>query len=321
MPELGYKLSSEEFGPRELVQQAQRAEEVGFTFAFISDHYHPWTDAQGQSPFVWSVIGAVAQATQRLKVGTGVTCPTVRIHPAILAQAAATTAAMMPGRFLFGIGSGEALNEHILGDRWPPAPIRIQMMEEAVEVIRLLWQGGSQDFYGEFYTVENAQLYTLPDELPPIMVAAEGPIAAATAGRIGDGLVTTSPNKEAIQRFNEAGGAGKPIYAEITVCWAESEVEAQKTAHKVWPNAAIVGQLSQDLPTPAHFEQAAKMVTEEDVAEKVICGPDAQKHIEGIKEYFDGGVTHLWVHQIGPDQEGFFRFYKREILLELGRMG
>ncbi len=316
MAQIGYKLSSEEHPPLALVRNARRAEEAGFPFAMISDHFHPWVDKQGQSPFVWAVIGGIAAATERLRLGTAVTCPTVRIHPAIIAQAAATAAAMLPDRFVFGIGSGEALNEHILGDRWPPAPVRIAMMEEAVEVIRLLWQGGMQDFDGEFYTVENARLYTLPDTLPPIIVAAEGPIASTTAGRIGDGLITTSANKEAIQTFKAEGGAGKPIYAEISVCWAPTEAEARRTAFEWWPNAAITGELAQILPVPAHFEQAAKMVTEADVAESVICGPDTKRHLEGIQKYVDAGVDHIIVHQVGPDQEGFIEFYEREVLPE-----
>jgi G6PDH family F420-dependent oxidoreductase len=317
MVEIGYKLSSEEHAPNDLVEQARRAEEVGFTFAVIADHYHPWVDRQGQAAFVWSVLGAVAHATSHLRVATGVTCPTVRIHPAIIAQAAATVAAMMPGRFMLGVGSGENLNEHILGDRWPPADVRLEMLEEAVSVIRLLWQGGSQDHHGRHYTVENARVYSLPDELPPILVAASGPRAAEAAGRFGDGFVGTSPKAELLEKFDAAGGAGKPRYGEVGVCWAGDEAEARRTAHAYWPNAAIKGELSQELPTPTHFEQAAGMVTEDDVAETVVCGPDPERHLEGIQEYVDAGYTHVWVHQIGPDQEGFFRFYEREVLPKL----
>jgi coenzyme F420-dependent glucose-6-phosphate dehydrogenase len=317
MVEVGYKLSSEEHAPNDLVQHARRAEEVGFTFAMIADHYHPWVDRQGQAAFIWSVLGAVAHATDRLRVGTGVTCPTVRVHPAIIAQAAATVTAMMPGRFMLGVGSGENLNEHILGDRWPPADIRLQMLEEAIQVIRLLWQGGSQDHHGRYFTVENARVYTLPDRPPPILVAASGPRAAELAGRIGDGFVGTASNKETLQAFEAAGGAGKPRYGEVTVCWAADEAEARRTAHEYWPNAAIKGELSQELPTPRHFEQAAGMVTEDDVAQTVICGPDPERHLAEIKEYADTGYTHVWVHQVGPDQEGFFRFYEREVLPKL----
>src|SRR5438093_7201910 len=168
MVEIGYALSSEEHGPQELVQFARTAEEAGFTFALISDHFHPWIDRQGQSPFVWSVVGGIAQATQRLRLGTGVTCPTIRTHPAIVAQAAATSAVMMDGRFFLGVGTGEELNEHVLGDRWPGPRERLELLEEAIEVIRLLWEGGYQSHYGEHYTVEQARIYDVPDEPPEI---------------------------------------------------------------------------------------------------------------------------------------------------------
>jgi coenzyme F420-dependent glucose-6-phosphate dehydrogenase len=316
MAEIGYALSSEEHAPNDLVKHARRAEEVGFTFALISDHFHPWVDSQGHSPFVWSVIGAIAHATERLRLGTGVTCPLIRIHPAIVAQAAATAAALMPGRFFLGVGTGENLNEHILGDRWPPYEVRRAMLGEAVEIIRLLWQGGQQSFHGTYYTVENARVYTLPDQPPPIMVAAGGAQAAEMAGRIGDGLIGTSPEAEVLKSFDQAGGAGKPRYGQVTVCWAEDEAAARRTAYEIWPNAANQGELSQELPTPGHFEQVAKMVSAEQVAESVICGPDPRRHTESIRKYVDAGYDHIYIHQVGPDQEGFFRFYQQHILPE-----
>lgn len=318
MVEIGYALSSEEHRPKDLVRYAQRAEEAGFPFALISDHYHPWIDCQGQSPFVWSVIGGIAHTTDHLRLGTGVTCPIMRIHPAIIAQAAATPASMMPGRFFLGVGTGENLNEHILGDHWPPADIRLEMVKEAVEIIRLLWQGGTQSYWGNYYTVENARIYTLPDELPPIMVAASGPKAAEAAGSIGDGFVSTAPEGELIERFKAGGGGSKPRYGQLTVCWARTESEARRTAYEWWPNAGIKGELSQELPTPAHFEQACGLVKEEDVAGKIICSPDPDRHIAAIKKFVDAGYDHVYIHQVGPDQEGFFRFYEREILPEFG---
>jgi coenzyme F420-dependent glucose-6-phosphate dehydrogenase len=316
MAEIGYAISSEEHAPNDLVKNARRAEEVGFTFALISDHFHPWVDKQGHSPFVWSVIGAIAHATERLRLGTGVTCPLIRIHPAIIAQAAATAAAMMPGRFFLGLGTGENLNEHILGDRWPPYEVRREMLEEAVEIIRLLWQGGQQSYHGAYYTVENARLYTLPDQPPPIMVAAGGSQAAELAGQIGDGLIGTSPEVEVLRAFEQSGGARKPRYGQVTVCWAQDEATARRMAYEIWPNAANQGELSQELPTPAHFEQAAKMVTEEQVAKSVICGPDPQRHIEALRKYIDAGYDHVYVHQVGRDQEGFFKFYQQQVLPE-----
>jgi coenzyme F420-dependent glucose-6-phosphate dehydrogenase len=314
MLEIGYALSSEEHKPNDLVRNAVRAEKAGFSFATISDHFHPWIDQQGQSPFVWAVIGAIAYETERLHLGTGVTCPMIRTHPAIIAQAAATAAAMMPGRFFLGVGTGENLNEHILGDRWPPHEVRTGMLEEAVEVIRLLWQGGMQSHYGEYYAVENARIYTLPDPLPPIHVAASGPKAAAAAGQFGDGLITTSADRELLQTFEKAGGKGKPKYGKMTVCWAASEKEARKTAHRMWPTAGLKGEAQQELPVPAHFEQLAQLVTEDQVAEVVICGPDGDRHLEKIREFAEAGFTHVAIHQVGPDQEGFFRFYEKEIL-------
>jgi len=314
MTEFGYALSSEEHTPNDLVQHARRAEEAGFSFALISDHYHPWIDRQGHSPFVWSVLGGIAQATSRLRLGTGVTCPTIRIHPAIIAQAAATVAAMMPGRFFLGVGTGENLNEHILGDRWPPHDVRLDMLEEAIMVIRQLWQGGTQSHYGRYYTVENARLYTLPKSPPQIMVGASGPRAAELAGRVGDGLISTAPDPEIIRSFADAGGAGKPRYAQLTVCWADDEATARRTAYEIWPNAGVKGELSQELPTPAHFEQAAKMVSEADAVEQIICGPDPERHITAIQKYIDAGYDHVYIHQIGPDQAGFCQFYAQQIL-------
>jgi coenzyme F420-dependent glucose-6-phosphate dehydrogenase len=313
VPEIGYALSSEEHPPSDLVALATRAEETGFTFALISDHFHPWTDSQGESPFVWAVIGGIAQATENLRLGTGVTCPTVRTHPAIIAHAAATAGAMMPGRFFLGLGTGENLNEHILGDAWPSPDERLELLEEAIEVIRLLWQGGYQTHRGEHFVVEQARIYTLPDPLPPIVVAASKQLAAELAGR-NDGLVGVAPDAEVLEAFESAGGKGKPRYGQVTLCWAESEEEAKRTAYEVWPNAAAKGDLSQELPLPLHFEQAAEMVTPDDVAESVVCGPDPGPVLEQIDQYERAGYDHVYLHQVGRDQEGFFRFAEREIL-------
>lgn len=311
--QFGYGLSSEEHPPKELVGNAARAEELGFSFASISDHFHPWTRHQGHSPMVWAVVGAIATATERLRLGTGVTCPTVRTHPAIIAHAAATAACLMPGRFFLGVGSGEALNEHVHGDRWPPAPLRLSMLEEAVRVIRLLWEGGSKDHHGTHYTVEDATIFDLPDERPEIIAAASGPQAATVAARIGDGMWSVSPDQESVETFEGEGGAGKPKYAQVIVCWADDEDEARQTALSEWPNVAITGQLTQDLRTPELFEQATEMVTEEQVAAKVACGPDVGRHVEHVQKYVDAGFTHLYLQQVGSDQDGFFRFWEQEL--------
>ncbi len=261
MTTFGYALASEEHAPLDLVRNAQRAEELGFSFVSISDHYHPWVSAQGHSAFVWSVVGGVAATTERIELGIGVTCPIVRIHPAVVAHAAATSATMLPGRFFLGVGTGEALNEHVLGDRWPPPDIRLGMLEEAVAVMRRLWEGGTVDHHGPYYTVENARLFDVPDTPPPVIVSAFGPAAVELAARIGDGFWVTSPQKESLDAYGEAGGTG-PRYGEVTICWAEDEATARRTAYQQWPNAGVKGQLAQDLPTPTHFEQAAEMVTE-----------------------------------------------------------
>ncbi len=316
--EIGYALSSEEHAPLDLVRNATRAEEAGFAFSLISDHYHPWIDRQGENPFVWSVIGAIAASTRSTRLGTGVTCPLIRIHPAIVAQAAATAAAMMPGRFFLGVGTGENLNEHILGDRWPSTRERREMLEEAIDVMRLLWKGDLCSFEGKHYRVDNARLYTLPDEPIPVVVAAGGVEAAKLAARAGDGLVSTVPDAEISASYRDAGGSG-PAYGMLTVCWAANEGEARATALEWWPNGALKGPLGQELPLPSHFEQAAAMVDEESIAEAIICGPDPKAHLSAIREFAEAGFDHVYVHQVGPDQNGFIDFYKREVLGEAGR--
>ena len=316
--EIGYALSSEEHPPLDLVRDARRAEEVGFEFALVSDHFHPWIDRQGHSPFVWGVVGAVAASTKRLRLGTGVTCPTIRIHPALVAQAAATAGALMPGRFFLGVGTGENLNEHILGDRWPSPDERQEMLTEAVAIIRGLWEGGLFSFDGAHYTVDRARIYTLPDEQVPIVVAASGTEAARLAGEIGDGLVSTAPKQELVETFLEAGGNG-PRYGQLTVCWAKSEVDARRTALEWWPNAGLKGPLSQELALPSHFEAVSSMVTEDEIAKQIPCGPDLDSHLEQIQSFADAGFDHVYVHQIGPDQAGFLDVY-RDVLVEARKL-
>ncbi len=317
--EIGYALSSEEHPPDKLLRFAQQAENTGFSFALMTDHFHPWTDSQGQSPFVWSVLGAIGSQT-KFRIGTGVTCPIIRTHPAIIAHAAATMEAMFPGRFILGLGTGENLNEHIVGQGWPETEIRQERLEEAVQVIRLLWQGGNRSHHGRHYTVQNARLYTLPDPLPPLYVAAGGPKSAELAARVGDGLIGTDSDAELIRKFDAAGGKGKPRYGEVTVCWAKDEKSARKTAHERWPTAAMESSLAWELPLPAHFEAVAQLVTEDQVAEAITCGPDADAHVRAIREYADAGYDHVCVSQAGPDQEGFLRFYEREVLPKLAKL-
>ena len=311
---IGYFLSSEEYTPAELIAQAKAAERAGFSALWISDHYHPWVDAQGQSPFVWSVIGALSQVTERMTVTTGVTCPTVRIHPAIIAQAAATPAAMLPGRFQLGVGSGEALNEHILGDAWPEAEVRQEMLEESIEVMRGLWEGKQFSHYGPHYAVENARIYTLPDAPPDIIVSGFGPKSVDLAARVGDGYCTVGPDKESVDRFRAGGGGDKIVQGGTKVCFGPDEQECVKTVHRLWPNEALPGELAQILPQPAHFEQATELVTEEMIAESTPCGPDVDKIVETFQAFADAGFDELYVQQIGPRQEEFFEMLKRDVL-------
>jgi G6PDH family F420-dependent oxidoreductase len=317
----GYTLSSEEHTPTDLVRNARRAEEVGFDFVSISDHFHPWVSAQGHSPFVWSVLGAIGATTERIQVGVGVTCPIMRIHPAVIAQATATTQLLLDGRFVFGVGTGEALNEHILGQRWPAPEVRREMLEEAVDLIRQLWTGETVDHRGQFYEVENAKLFDPPGEAPPIIVSGFGPKAVELAAKIGDGYWGTSPEGELLETYEQHGGTG-PRYAQLNLCWGKDEAAARKLAYEIWPNAGVPGQLSQDLPTWTHFEEASQMVSEEEATKSTPCGPELQPVLDSVQQYLDAGYDHLYFHQIGPDQEGFFTFWTEELqpaLQDLGR--
>ena len=311
MAELGYFLSSEEHGPRQLMQYAQMGERAGLSDILISDHYHPWTERQGESPFVWSVIGAIAASTN-CRVTTGVTCPTVRTHPAIIAQAAATSALLLRGNFVLGVGSGEALNEHILGDRWPEAPIRLEMLEEAIDIMRNLWRGQFVSHHGKHYTVENAKIYSAPQAEIPVYVSGFGPKATCLAAKVGDGYVNTSPSRDAIHTYRDEGGRG-PAIAAVKVCWGPDEGASKKLAYDLWKTTGAPGELNQELPMPGHFEQAAELVTEDQVAGSIPCGPDPERHATAIGEYIDAGYDKVYVSQIGDDQAGFLQFFSKEI--------
>lgn len=315
--EIGYKLSAEDHDAPTLVAEARTAEERGLTFAMISDHYLPWNYQQGESPFVWSVLGGIATTTDRLKLLTGVTCPTVRIHPAIVAQAAATIDTMMPGRFWLGVGSGENLNEHILGGRWPPASVRHEMLEEAIGLIRRLLAGEEVTAHGRHYTVENAQLPSRTEEPPLILVAAGGAKALQLARDHGDGLITIDPDAEQVRDFHAGGDHARQVVGEIKVSYGPDEAAAVRNAMRWWPNAALTGELGQELPHPRHFEQAAKLLTESQIAEAVVCGPDPDRHAEALRAFADAGFTHLAVHQVVPDVDGFWDFYSDEVLPRL----
>jgi G6PDH family F420-dependent oxidoreductase len=319
---IGYFLSSEEWGPQDLVAQSVKAQDAGFDGLWISDHYHPWNDEQGHSPFVWSTIGAIAQATSGMKVTTAVTCPTIRIHPAIIAEAAATCAVMLDGNFCLGLGSGEALNEHIVGGRWPEADERLEMLEEAVDVIRTLWRGGAHDHRGRHYRIvisgfgpKSIELAAQPDDAGAARFGEAG--CRARGMPAGDGYCTVGPDAESVKSFRSQARNGQLVQGGLKVCWDRDESEAVKTVHRLWPNEGLPGELAQILPTPEHFEQASELVTEEMLAEQVPCGPDVERHVEAITTYADGGFDELYVNQIGPEQDAFFEAYRAHILLRV----
>ena len=318
---IGYFLSCEEYGPAELLDQARWAEQAGFESLWISDHFHPWNDEQGESPFVWSVIGAISSVCS-LPITTAVTCPTVRQHPVLVAQAAATSALLTGGRFVLGVGSGEALNEHVTGARWPAVGVRLDMLEEAVEVMRALWTGSYVDHHGPHYTVENARLYSRPEQPVPVYVSAFGGRAAEVAGRIGDGFVTTSPDVDLIDAFRTAGGRGKPISAGYKVCWGPDDERCIDTAHRLWANSGLPGELAQILPSPAHFEQACQLVTRDATRDSIAYGADVDRHVAAFRPFADAGVDEVHIAQMGgreadTNAEGFFAFYRDKVLPQL----
>ncbi|HEX7187123.1 MAG TPA: TIGR03557 family F420-dependent LLM class oxidoreductase [Actinomycetes bacterium] len=312
---IGYFLSSEELDPATLVEQAQLAEQAGFEALWISDHYHPWNDEQGQSPFVWGVIGAISQAC-RLPVTTAVTCPTVRIHPAVVAQAAATAAVQLEGRFTLGVGTGEALNEHILGDRWPTEEVRLEMLEEAVEVMRELWAGDFVYHHGKHYTVENARIYTRPETPPPVFVSAFGPKSFDLALRLGDGFITTAPDAEHVQEWKSKTD-DKPTQVGYKVCAAPTADEGVDIAHRLWRNSGLPGELAQVLPSPKHFEQASELVTRDMTSESTTCGVDVDAHVQAFRPYADAGFDEVYISNMGPHHRMFFDLYRDEVLPRL----
>lgn len=316
MTKYGLTLSSEEHPPGKLVEMARAAEEAGFDFVSISDHFHPWISEQGHSPFVWSVLGAIATSTESIEVGVGVTCPTVRIHPIVNAQAAATTAMLFDGRFTWGVGSGEALNEHVTGTRWPPADIRLEMLEEAIDLIRAAWKGDSLTHRGTYYTVEDATIFDLPDFDIPLLVSAFGEGSARLAAEKGDGLWTTGLPKDVISEYQSAGGDG-PIWSQLSLCWDPDRDAAVEKAHRIWPNTALTGQLAQDLRTVGHFEQAVEMVDASDIEQAMPCGPDPEPILESIRGAVDLGIDHIYLHQIGDPLDGFLDFWTDEIKPEI----
>lgn len=312
MLKLGYKLMSEEHGPRALVRNAQAAEDAGFDFAAISDHFFPWLEEQGHAPLAWSVLGAAAQATSRLGLMTAVTCPTMRYHPAIIAQGAATVAILSDGRFTLGLGAGERLNEHIVGAGWPGRVERHERLVEALDIIQGLLSGELKNYRGRHLTLDHAWLFDRPDKKPPVIVAAGGPDAAHIAGDKADGLIATEARKDLIAAYAKAGGKG-PRYCEIAMCYAASEDAAKATAHKYFRWSAAGWPVMAELPDPEGFAAASKSVTQDDIAKTVNCGPAADVHLKAIGKYVTAGFDHIILTQVGPQQAEFIAFFEKEL--------
>jgi G6PDH family F420-dependent oxidoreductase len=309
---VGFKLIAEAFSPTEIVAQAVRAEEAGFEFVEVSDHFHPWVSEHQHSGFAFSMLAAAAARTSTIELATGVTCPFIRYHPAVVAQAAATTALLSDGRFTLGIGAGERLNEHVVGAGWPPVSVRHEMLREALEIIRLLWSGGYQSYDGKHLKLEDARVFDLPDTLPRIAVAAGGPAAARIAGELGDALFATEPREDLVTAYRSAGGTG-PRYAEVPLAWATSEDDAAESARKLFRFGVTGWKVQAELPNPVNFDAATKTVTADHMREQFGCGPDVARHVEVAKQFVDAGFDQLALINAGPDMNGFFDFFTKEL--------
>ncbi|WP_341720937.1 TIGR03557 family F420-dependent LLM class oxidoreductase [Micromonospora sp. FIMYZ51] len=317
---IGYKLSTEGFGPTEIIRQAVRAEQVGFDFVEISDHFHPWLDNQGHSPFTWTVLGAIAASTERVGLVTGVTCPSMRYHPAIIAQAAATLAIVSDNRFTLGVGAGERLNEHVVGQGFPSVRGRHERLREALQIIRLLWQGGYQSYEGRHLQLEDARVFDLPEQPPVIAVAASGAGAVAIAAELGDGLFATEPVPDLVRSYRERGGQG-PRYAEVPMAWAADDQQAIQAAWQTSRWAVTGWKVMSELPNPANFEAASATVTENDIRQHFAVGPDPERHVQAVKAYVDAGFDHLVLQNAGPDPDGFLDFFRDVLADRLRALG
>lgn len=311
MTRFGYTLMTEQSGPRDLVRYAIAAEQAGFDFEVSSDHYSPWLTEQGHAPYAWSVLGAVAQATERVELMTYVTCPTMRYHPAVVAQKAATLAVLSGNRFTLGLGSGESLNEHVVGAGWPGVETRLELLAEAIEVIRSLHTGELVDHKGEYFEVESARVWDLPDKPVEIGVAVGGPRAIEALADSADHLVAVEPDAALVQRWNQTDGApqvGRAARAigQVPICWAPDRDEAVKLAHEQFRWFAGGWGVNADLPTPAGFEAASQFVRPEDVADSIPCGPDLDAIAEAVLAFPRAGFTDVALVQVGD--EGQQRF-------------
>lgn len=301
-PRIGFKLMAEAFGPHEIVEQAVAAEAAGFDFVEVSDHFHPWLFSQQHSGFAFSMLAAIAARTDRLELATGVTCPTVRYHPAIVAQMAATTAILSDGRFTLGVGAGERLNEHVVGGGWPSVSVRHDMLVEALEIIRLLFTGGYHSYAGQHFDLDDARIFDLPEVPPRIVVAAGGQDAARIAAEVGDGLFATEPKADLVDAYATAGGAG-PRYAEVPLAYSADADRAAEAAHRTMRFGVTGWKVQSELPNPINFEAATAHVRVEDMAASFGCGPDAARHLEVAQPFLDSGFDHLVLMNAGPPDE------------------
>jgi G6PDH family F420-dependent oxidoreductase len=321
MVNIGYTMMTEQAGPRELVEHVVRAEEAGFDFSVISDHYFPWLDAQGHAPYAWSVLGAAAQATSRIPLMTYVTCPTRRYHPAVVAQKAATVQLLARGRFRLGLGSGENLNEHVVGGGWPSSDIRHEMLVEAVGIIRALFDGGYVNHRGKHFDVESAKLWDRPGTPPPIGIAASGPRSCALAGRLADLLIAVEPKRDLVTAFEEHGGAGKPRVGQLPVCYDPDRSAAVRRAHDQFRWFGGGWKVNSELPGPASFASATEFVTPDDVAAAIPCGDDVDAFADAVRPFARAGFTDLALVQIGGEhQQPFLDWAQKELLPALRRL-
>jgi G6PDH family F420-dependent oxidoreductase len=318
--QLGYTMMTEQAGPKDLVAHVVAAEEVGFDYAVCSDHYFPWLDEMGHSPHAWVTLGAAAQATSRIPLMTYVTCPSFRYHPAVVAQKAATLQILSDNRFTLGLGSGENLNEHIVGSGWPPADVRQDMLVEAIRIIRRLFDGdGYTNFRGEHFDVESAKLWDRPEQRVPIAVAASGQQSCRIAGELADGLIAVEPNAELGEIFDAAGGAGKPRYGQLPLAFDTDRDAAVKRAHSLFRWFGLGWKVNPELPGPMAFDGASSFVREEDVAESIPCGEDVDAVLDAAQAYADAGFSHLALVQIGGDRQRPFLEWTEKTLMPAWR--
>lgn len=317
MTQFGYTMMCEQSRPDQLVEDVQRAERAGFDFSVISDHFQPWLSTQGHSGYAWSILGAAAQATERIGLMSYVTCPTLRYHPAIVAQKAATVQILSGNRFRLGLGAGENLNEHVVGRRWPSVGVRHEMLAEAVDVIAGLFdnQNGTFNYRGEYFDIESAKLWDLPDQRVPIGIAVSGPDSCRLAGRKADMMIAVEPNAELAELFDAAGGAAKPKVGQVALAYDEDRDAAVRRAHEQFRWFGLGWKVNADLPNPDSFEDATQFVTQEQVAGALSCGPDVEEHVEAIKSFIEAGFDEVALVQIGAEhQEQFTTWAERELL-------